>query len=122
MTSTADRAIRRFAAALLFLFALPALGLDPQLAFVGTMQGPQDALFPGSGTGAYGFVRDPDGTTTYFRVNGRHTRASHIDYADRVVGRFEGLDGVTREFVVRVPRTGGYVEVTLEGEEEDIVG
>lgn len=124
MASTPQGAPHRFAAAALcclLAFAPLSWGQSPR-EIVGSMQGPVDTLFPGSSTGSYGFVRHTDGAITYFRVNGRNTRASHIDPAGRVVGRFEGSDGVTREFVVRVPRTGGYVEVTLEGDTEDLVG
>ena len=133
MTPSPQGALRRFAAAA-FLFlstataaevivppdttALPAAAAG---TVVGSIQGPEGLLFPGSRTGSYGFVRGGDGATTYFRVNGRHTRALRLDGAGRVVGTFEDAGGRLRDFVIAVPRGNAYVDVDLETE-DDIVG
>jgi hypothetical protein len=90
--------------------------------FVGTLQGAADLLFPGSRPGAYGFVRQADGAVTYFRVNGLETHARRLDAAGRIVGSFVDADGRTRDFVIRAPVGVGYVELSLDPDDEDLVG
>jgi hypothetical protein len=133
MTSTPQGARRRFAAAA-FFFALstasvaevvvsPEAAALPAVAgtVVGTIQGPEGALFPGSRTGAYGFVRQGDGAPTYFRVNGGPTRAQRLDGAGRVVGTFEDAAGRLRTFVIPPPRGSAFVDVALDSD-DDVVG
>ncbi len=123
MGPTPQGAIRRIAAA--FLFVATALtAAASERPFVGSMAGSEGALFPGSRSGSYGFVRDEKGAVTYFRVNGRETRARALDAQGRVVGTFSDRQGQERPFVIRVPRGGSYVEVTIESadDDEDLVG
>jgi hypothetical protein len=88
-------------------------GINSAGDMVGSTRAPPGELFPGSVSGAYGFVRSASGTVTYFRVNERPTRARGINDFGQVVGNFDDHDGITKGFITTAPSGGAYVPVSI---------
>lgn len=85
-------------------------GINARGRLVGSVALLAGGAYPGSPQGLYGFVRDPDGTITLFRVNGLSTRARGISDAGTVTG-FVGAPPVG--FTVSAPTGGGYRDLTV---------
>ena len=93
-------------------------GINSAGDMVGSVRGaPPDEIFPGSVLGAYGFVRTLSGSITFFRINGRSTRARGINDLGQVVGSFDDVDGISKGFITTAPSGGGYVNVAIPASE-----
>ena len=75
-----------------------------------------NVAYAGAPSGYYGFVRQPGGALTYFRVNGNRTRARGINDLGQIVGWMNdasvGAGGIS-SFIVSVPTGASYVDVTV---------
>jgi hypothetical protein len=98
-----------------------AQGINEAGEIVGSANGAPGELFPGSPTGAHGFLRSPAGVVTYFRINGLPTRARGINDSGRIVGWFTDVDGQQKGFLTTVPSTGGYVNIAMPASEYLVV-
>lgn len=91
-----------------------AQGSNSAGVIVGSAILPANGAYPGSPSGQYGYVRQSAGTVTFFRVNGRPTRARGINDAGSIVGWLNDVTpGETKGFVVTVPTGAGYANVSL---------
>ena len=72
-----------------------------------------DAVYPGSGQGAYAFVRNADGRMTLFRVNGMPTRARGITDAGVITGFLDDPTNGYKGFVTTLQGSSGYQAVSL---------
>jgi hypothetical protein len=96
-------------------------GINSAGDMVGTTAGARPgALFEGSDSYVYSFVRSASGFLTFFRVNGLRTRARSINDFGQVVGNFDDVDGITKGFIITAPTassSGGYVSVSVPATE-----
>jgi hypothetical protein len=72
-----------------------------------------DAVYPGSGQGAYAFVRDADGRLTLFRVNGMPTRARGITDSGVITGFLDDPTTVFKGFVTKLQGSSSYQAVSI---------
>lgn len=86
-------------------------GINARGQLVGSVVLAADGAYPGSPPGQYGFVREPDGSITLFRVNGQATRARGISDAGTITG-FVGAPGPVG-YTVATPTGGGYRDLTV---------
>ncbi|MBL8515171.1 MAG: hypothetical protein JNJ55_14350 [Betaproteobacteria bacterium] len=80
---------------------------------VGSVLQVPGAVYAGSPSGNYGYVRASGGTITQFRVNGYQTRARGINESNRLAGWVSIPAVGQRGFVIDAPSGGGYVDVTI---------
>ncbi len=71
------------------------------------------SAYPESPAGRYSYLREPDGTTTLFRVNGLPTAARGINGAGLITGFVTNDDSTTTGFVATLPGRSGYQAVTV---------
>ncbi|MBL8516084.1 MAG: hypothetical protein JNM76_03850 [Betaproteobacteria bacterium] len=91
-----------------------AQGVNDAGVVVGSSVMAPDAVYAGSPAGQYGWVRQPSGTLTFFRVNGLPSRARGINSAGEIVGWV--TDSATLElksFKVTVPGLAPYETITV---------
>ena len=86
-------------------------GINARGQLVGSVGLVADGAYPGSPPGQYGFVREPGGSITLFRVNGQPTRARGISDAGMVTG-FVGAPSPVG-FIVPAPKGGGYLDLAV---------
>jgi hypothetical protein len=72
-----------------------------------------DAVYPGSGQGPYGFVRDANGHVTLFRVNGQPTRARAITDSGVITGFLDDPTTNYKGFVTKLHGSSGYQAVSI---------
>jgi hypothetical protein len=72
-----------------------------------------DAVYPGSGQGAYAFVRDADGRVTLFRVNGMPTRARGITDSGVISGFLDDPTTGYKGFVTELQGSSAYHAVSI---------
>jgi len=91
-----------------------AQGINGSGVIVGSAILPPSAAYVGSPSGQYGYVRQTSGAVTFFRVNGRPTRARGINDAGTIVGWLNDVTpGETKGFVVTVPTGTSFVNVSV---------
>lgn len=88
-------------------------GINGRGQVVGSVNLPAGAAYAGSPAGQYGFVRQPSGAMTLFRVNGSPTRARGISDAGLVVGFTSTDDGNFQGFTVPAPGGSGFQALTV---------
>jgi hypothetical protein len=67
-----------------------------------------------SAPASHAWVRSASGVATYFRINGKPTRARGINDLGVIVGSFDDAPGSTKGFVATtVPRGGGIVDIDI---------
>jgi hypothetical protein len=77
-----------------------AQGINGRGQVVGSTRLPPNGAYPGSPSGTYAFLRESNGTISFFRVNSQSTRARGITDSGRIVGFFTDIDtGLDHGFV-----------------------
>jgi hypothetical protein len=90
-----------------------AQGVNDAGVVVGSSTMFPGAVYPGSPAGPYGWVRQPGGTLTFFRVNSQPTRARGINNAGEIVGWFSDVPGTfVKSFKVTVSGAA-YEDITV---------
>ena len=90
-----------------------AQGIDSKGEVVGNFNLYADSVYPGSGQGPYGFLRDRGGKITLFRVNGYRTRARGITESGRIAGFLTDDTEKNWGFVVTLKARGGFQALTV---------
>ena len=91
-----------------------AQGINANGQIVGSVNFPAvGGAYPGSPRGRYSYLREPDGSTTLFRVNGLPTSARGVNDAGLITGFVTGADGAVTGFVAILPGRSGYQAVTV---------
>lgn len=91
-----------------------AQGINSAGVIVGNAILPVGGAYAGSPSGQYGYVRQTTGAVTFFRVNGRPTRARGINDAGTIVGWITDVTpGESKGFVTTVPTAASYVNVSV---------
>src|SRR5258705_120475 len=94
-------------------FFVFAQGINANGEIVGSVNfSSAGSAYPGSPPGRYGYLREPDGSTTLFRVNGLRTAARGINDAGLITG-FVNENGGSKGFVATLPGRSGYQAVTI---------
>lgn len=84
-------------------------GMNARGQLVGSVFLLDGEAYPGSPIGQYGFLREPDGAITLFRVNGLPTRARGISDNGVVAGQvINPATGEARGYAVAAPSGGEY--------------
>jgi hypothetical protein len=91
---------------------ITAQGITAVGRAVGHVFLPPDYVYQGSPEGSYGFVREPSGPVTLFRVNGQPTKARGINDSGVIAGFIDLADGSSVGFVGRLPSLGGFQTMT----------
>lgn len=91
-----------------------AQGINTAGVVVGSAIMTPGSVYAGSPGGQYGWVRQPSGTVTFFRVNGLPSRARGINDAGQIAGWFnDTAAGDIKGFVVSVPGLSPYETIPL---------
>jgi hypothetical protein len=90
-----------------------AQGINAHGRVVGSVWLEFGYAYEGSPQGQYGFVREPSGAVTLFRVNGQHTAARGINDSGVIVGFIHGAGGSPYlGFVGTLANLGGFQAMT----------
>jgi hypothetical protein len=87
-------------------------GVNARGRVVGNVVLEYGSAYQGSPEGEYGFVREPGGALTLFRVNDEPTAARGINDSGVIAGFTWLADGPVVGFVGRLPSLGGFQEMT----------
>jgi hypothetical protein len=87
-------------------------GITARGRAVGNVFLPTDYFYEESPGGSYGFVREPSGAMTLFRVNGQPTYARGINDSGVIAGFTRVADGSAVGFVGTLPSLGGLQDMT----------
>jgi len=90
-----------------------AQGINGRGQVVGSVRLLSNAAYQGSPPGHYGYLRERNGATTLFRVNGLETRARGIDDAGLITGWTKDTSGVFHGYVATLPGLSGYQVVSV---------
>jgi uncharacterized membrane protein len=90
-----------------------AQGINANGQVVGSVNFPANGAYPGSPQSRYSYLREPDGSTTLFRVNGLPTAARGVNDAGLITGFVIGDDGALTGFVATLPGRSVYQAVTI---------